>query len=164
MVGLRQSQENKGENMNILTSGLASGVGLLLFAGIAQAQATGPCPQLPADSGLTWTHQAAPAFDFCKAMRADGTQALGVFIGEESPFEPKGSNRAEAGTIEGQPIYWYRGELAGDPNVQVRETLVELGDDRVAHIWMKARNPQELAREMALAQGLRFSDSRISGR
>ena len=44
------------------------------------------------------------------------------------------------------------------------ETLVKLGKDRVAHIWMKARNPQELAREMALAQGLRFSDSRISGR
>ena len=150
--------------MNIRISGLASAAGLLLFAGIAQAQSTSPCPHLPASSGLTWTHQAGPDFDFCKAMRADGTQAFGVFIGEESPFEPKGSNRAETGTIEGRGIYWYRGEVAGDPNVQVRETLVELADDRVAHIWMKARNPQELAREMALAQGLRFSDSRISGR
>ena len=150
--------------MNILTSGLASAVGLMLFAGVAHAQATGPCPQLPPDSGLTWTHQAAPDFDFCKAMRADGTQAFGVFIGEESPFEPKGNNRAEAGTVDGQRIYWYRGQLAGDPAVLVRETLLELGGDRVAHIWMKARNPQELAREMALAQRLRFSDSRISGR
>ena len=97
-------------------------------------------------------------------MRADGTQAFGVFIGEDSPFEPKGNNRAEVGTIEGQGIYWYRGQVAGDPTVLVRETLVKLGKDRVAHIWMKARNPQELAREMALAQGLRFSDSRISGR
>ena len=150
--------------MKILTSGLASAAGLLLFAGFAQAQATGPCPQLPADSGLTWTHQAAPDFDFCKAMRVDGTQAFGVFIGEESPFEPNGNNRAEAGTIDGRQIYWYRGQVAGDPNVQVRETLLELGKDRVAHIWMKARNPQELAREMALAQALRFGDSRISGR
>jgi len=150
--------------MNILASGLASAVGLMLFAGVAHAQATGPCPQLPPDSGLTWTHQAAPDFDFCKAMRADGTQAFGVFIGEESPFEPKGNNRAEAGAIDGRSIYWYRGQVAGDPNVQVRETLLQLGEDRVAHIWMKARNPQELAREMALAQALRFSDSRISGR
>jgi len=150
--------------MNILTSGLASAVGLLLIGGVAQAQATGPCPQLPAESGLTWTHQAAPDFDFCKAMRSDGTQAFGVYIGEESPFEPNGNNRAEAGSIDGHRIYWYRGQVAGDPGVQVRETLLELGKDRVAHIWMKARNPQELAREMALAQALRFGDSRISGR
>lgn len=150
--------------MNILTSGLASVAGLLLVGGVAHAQATSPCPQLPADSGLAWTHQAAPDFDFCKAMRADGTQAFGVFIGEESPFEPKGNNRAEAGTVDGRRIYWYRGQVAGDPTVQVRETLVELDDDRVAHIWMRARNPQELAREMALAQGLRFGDSRLSGR
>lgn len=148
--------------MNILTSGLAAG--LLAAAGMAQAQNAGPCPQLPPDSGLSWTHQAGPDFDFCKAMRADGTQAFGVFIGEDSPFEPKGSNRAESGTIEGRGIYWYRGEVAGDPDVQVRETLVELGDDREAHIWLKARNPQELAREMALAQALRFTDSRVSGR
>ena len=150
--------------MNILASGLTSAAALLLFAGSAQAQSAGPCPQLPADSGLAWVHQAGPDFDFCKAMRADGTQAFGVFIGEESPFEPKGNNRAEVGTIEGQGIYWYRGQVAGDPTVLVRETLVKLDKDRVAHIWMKARNPQELAREMALAQGLRFSDSRISGR
>ena len=150
--------------MNILASGLTSAVVLFLVAGGAQAQSANPCPQLPADSGLAWVHQAGPDFDFCKAMRADSTQAFGVFIGEDSPFEPKGNNRAEAGTIEGQRIYWYRGEVAGDPNVQVRETLVKLGEDRVAHIWMKARNPQELAREMALAQELRFSDNRVSGR
>lgn len=150
--------------MNILSSVPRFAAVLLLASGAAQAQSASPCPQLPASSGLVWTHQAGPDFDFCKAMRADGSQAFGVFIGEESPFKPKASNRAEAGSIEGRGVYWYRGELAADPNVQVRETLVELPGGRVAHIWMKARNPEELAREMALAQSLRFTDSRVSGR
>ena len=67
-----------------------------------------------------------------------------MFIGRESPFEPKGSNRAEAGTIEGQPIYWYRGQVSGDPNVQVRETLLK-------------------AREMVAWKGPRLGPNRALG-
>jgi len=121
----------------------------------------GNCPQLPASSGLAWEYKASGGSDFCRALRADGSEAFGLYISRKANFEPKRGNRAENGVIDGQVVYWYKGELATKPDVEVRETLVELPDGRVAHIWLQAQAP-ELAPALSQAQAIRFPATRLS--
>ena len=129
---------------------------LLLFSGMAKAQASSPCPQLPASAGLDWEFSTGPDFVFCRALRADDSQAFGVYLGKDSPFEPKRKNRTETGTIDGQPVYWYRTEVATRANVEMRETLVELDNDRIAHIWFQANTSEQLADTFRQVQQLSF--------
>src|SRR5262245_41319999 len=68
---------------------------LLPVAGAAVAQDAGDCPYLAADSGLTWEHRGGTDYDFCRALRADGTEAFGMNISRQAPFKPKGGNKAE---------------------------------------------------------------------
>jgi hypothetical protein len=136
---------------------------LLLATGMAQAQsAGGACPRLGAASGLAWEHSAGPDFDFCRALDGNGQQVLGVYVGRDSPFKPNRRDRAETGMIDGQRIDWYRSELAGEPDVQVRETLIRLADGRVAHIWMRAASAQELAQDLQRAEQLSFDPIRAA--
>ena len=138
---------------------------LLVLAGLgmanAHAQEQGNCPQLPAESGLTWEYRASGDSDFCRALRADGSEAFGLYISRKANFEPKRGNRAEPGVIDGQSMYWYKGELATKPDVEVRETLVELADGRVAHIWLQSGAP-ELGAAIHQAQSIRFPATRLS--
>ncbi|UHQ24674.1 hypothetical protein LVB77_08290 [Lysobacter sp. 5GHs7-4] len=136
----------------------------LLYAGSVQAQQQDGCPQLPSSTQLVWQHKPAAGSDVCLALREDGSEAFGMYISNKSPFTPKRGDRAEAGTIDGKPMYWYRGELAGKPDVQVRETLLDLGDGRVAHIWLQAPTPDKLGEVLGLTQGLRFPSSRLSSK
>ena len=137
---------------------------LLLAAGGAQAQgAAAPCPHLDADSGLAWEHRAGPGYDFCRALDASGTQVLGVYVGTDSPFEPYEDLAAERGTIDGREVTWYSSELAGEPDAQVRETLLVLPDGREAHVWLRAANRSELAGKLELAQKLSFQPLLLSG-
>lgn len=137
---------------------------LLALATSAHAQSQGDvaCPQLPADSGLVWQHQATPTSDFCRALRADGSEAFGLFIANESPFEPARGNRAEEASIDGRGVQWYRSELAGQPDVRARETLIELPDGRVAHIWVQAKSDQQLAEALGQTANLRFRAAQLS--
>jgi len=129
----------------------------LLAAGAAQAQSAGECPLLPADSGLSWKAMAGEDFVFCKAIRdSDAAEVFAVTIAGDSPFEPRRSDRAEEAVIDGHEIRWYRGEIASAPDAQVRETLIELGDGRVAHISLRAASEAELAAVLEEAQALRF--------
>jgi len=140
---------------------------LLVLAGSmagVQAQESndgGNCPQLPANAGLAWEYKASGDSDFCRALRADGSEAFGLYISRKANFEPKRGNRAEEAVIDGQSIYWYKGELATRPDVQVRETLVQLPDGRVAHIWLQAPAP-ELAPTLNQVQSMRFPATRLS--
>lgn len=142
---------------------------LLAPAGGAQAQATSvaataaPCPHLDAASGLAWEHRAGPGYDFCRALDANGTQVLGVYVGADSPFEPYDDLAAERGMIDGHEVTWYSSELAGAPDAQVRETLLVLPDGREAHVWLRAENRDELAGKLQLAQGLSFAPVLLSG-
>ena len=135
---------------------------LLLLGVAAQGQAQDPsaCPQLPADSGLAWQHQAAGDSEFCRALREDGSEAFGMVIGRDSPFEPNRSNREETARIDGREVQWYRAELALKPGVEARETLVELPDGRVAHIWLQAESSDALQAAFEQAEGLRFGARR----
>jgi len=137
----------------------------LVFVVCASAQepaAPGACPFLPADSGLHWEHRAGADSDFCRALRADNSEAFGLYIAAKSPFEPKRSDRAEASTIDGKAMHWYRGELAGKPNIQVRETLLDIGNGKHAHIWMQAASPEQLREVIGQTEGLRFPSTRLS--
>lgn len=122
----------------------------------AQAQTVAVCPSIPAASGLTWEHRPAGDADFCRAVRADGTEAFAVFIARKAPFKPVRSDRAETGTIDGREIYWYRSEIAGKPGVQSRETLIELADGRFAHISMQAPSADDLGEVMGQTRNIQF--------
>lgn len=140
---------------------------LLVLSAAAHAQdavpaAQGNCPMLPADTGLRWEHRGTADSDFCRALRSDGSEAFGLYISNKSPFEPRRADRAEAGNIDGKPMHWYRGELAGKPQVQVRETLIEIGSGKTAHVWMQADSPDQLKEVLGQTEGLRFPSARLS--
>ncbi len=136
---------------------------LTTAAAPALAQDPGNCPRLPPESGLTWQHKAiGNDADLCRALRADGSEAFGLYIARDTPFEPKGGDRAEEGVLDGRPIRWYRSELAGRPNVQARETLVELPDGRKAHIWVQAPTGDALRESLGLAQSMQLGAAHLS--
>jgi len=136
---------------------------LLLVAGSAYAQSTARCPALPANSGLSWERMDGSGYTFCKAIReADGHQVLAVMITRDAPFRPRRGNRVEEVWIDGAENWWYRSELSGSSGVEVRETLVELDRDHVAHISLRASNDEELTTSKSLAEALRFDDVRLS--
>lgn len=137
---------------------------LLAAAGAVPAQtAPAACPLLPADSGLTWEYKAAATTQFCRALRADGSEAFGLYIAKESAFKPRRGQRAEEATINGTVTHWYRSELAARPEVQARETLIELPDGRVAYLWIHAHSADELGQSIAGTSSLRFGDGRVAG-
>jgi hypothetical protein len=122
----------------------------------------GGCPHMPADTGLTWEHRGTGDADFCRALRDDGSEAFGMYISPKPAFEPKRGNRAEESLIDGRTITWYRSELAGQPDVLARETLVELDNGRTAHIWVQADSEAALREAYQKTTGLRFSPERLS--
>lgn len=135
---------------------------LLPVAGAVAAQdASGACPYLAADTGLTWEHRGGADYDFCRALRADGSEAFGLNIARKAPFKPKGGNRAERATIDGLEVTWYRTEIAGT-QTQSRETLVSLPDGRVAHIWVQANSPDQLNQAIQQTESMKFQTARLS--
>lgn len=136
---------------------------LFSLAGSALAQSASDCPTLPANSGLAWEKLDGKGYTFCKALRdSDGRQVLAVMITGEAPFRPRRANRSHEAVIDGNQTWWYRGELADTVGVEVREALLELGRDHVAHISLRSGDAQELSQAMALAESLRFDDVRLS--
>src|SRR5690606_6313259 len=134
----------------------------LLAAGAAQAQSAGECPMLPGDSNLTWTAMSGDDFVFCKAIRNGADEVFAVMISKDSPFNPRRADRAEEAVIDGREMRWYRGEIASDPDAEVRETLIELGDGRVAHISLRANSRAELTDALEEAPSLRFRGPQLS--
>lgn len=134
---------------------------LLLAASAAHAQQSTPgCPQLPADSGLSWEHRGTADSDFCRALREDGSEAFGLYIADQSPFEPQRKNREERGQVGGFEVQWYRAEIATQPEIAARETLIKLPDGRIAHLWLQAPTGEQLDLAFDLAGGLRFGTGR----
>jgi len=136
---------------------------LLGLAGIAHAQSGGECPRLP-NAQLNWDHRARADTLLCRAIRDDGSEAFGVSITPKAPYELKRSNRLGPGTIDELGIYWYRGELAAQPGILVRETMFELGDGRSVHIWLQAGSDAELTQIIGTVQAMRFDANRLSSK
>ncbi|MBB1061412.1 hypothetical protein [Marilutibacter spongiae] len=127
----------------------------------AQTAAEG-CPILPASTGLTWEYSSAGDADFCRALREDGSEAFGMYISKKPGFEPKRSDREEEGRVDGQQIHWYRSELAGKPDIIARETLVKVGRDRTAHIWVQAESQDRLNQALQATQLLQFPSAQLT--
>ena len=128
----------------------------------ANAQAGSTCPQLPADSGLSWEQRGNDAFLICSAVGADGSEAFGLSLSANSPFQPRRAFREERGVVAGKDIRWYRAEVGTQPDILVRETRVELSRDQVAHIWMRTSSEEVLQERMLLVERLDFDDMRVS--
>ena len=137
-------------------------------AAVAQTatQADGACPMLPSDGGgLYWTALRTVSALLCRAMRnADNREAFALTMTRKVSFRLENDMREEEGEIEGRKVWWHRSEIAGRPNEVVRETLLKLGSDRVAHIYIRSDNAAEVARYQQLVQGLRFQASDLAQR
>lgn len=116
------------------------------------------CPQLPAAAGLVWEARSSADGDFCRALRSDGSEAFGLYITAQPSFEPSPRNREESSSVAGHSVIWYRAEIATNPGVQARETLLPLADGRYAHIWLQADSVDALAAGYRLLASLRFGD------
>lgn len=129
----------------------------------AAAQDGLPCPSLPAGSGLAWERLEGPDFTFCKAVATGGGEPVfSVMLGRESGFKPRRGDRVEEARVDGHAVHWYRGELSGASRVEVRETVVEIAPDRVAHISLRAADAESAANAMRQAEALSFDDPRLS--
>jgi len=130
----------------------------LLSVGAASAQSPSQdpltdCPPLPQDAqpALRWETIRAPEMLFCRALVVDdNSEAFALTISPESPFRPRRSDRAEEMTVNGRQVQWFRGQLPNEPNVLIRETLLQLSEERVAHVFMRATNPEILASRQQL--------------
>lgn len=121
------------------------------------------CPQLPGDSGMHWESSEGPAFLYCKAVReTDGSQAFAVTLRTDSNFRSRFALREERAVIDGHEVRWYRGDVPASNGETVLETEIELDDDLYAHIFLRARSPEEREQAQRLAEGIRFgSDVRL---
>lgn len=133
--------------------------------GDLQAQQASPCPQLPADAGLTWDVGGSVGNQLCRALRADGSEAFGLVISAKPAFEPQRGDRAEAGQVGGRDVYWYRAELAQKPGTQARETLLQLPDGRSMHVWLQAPSDAALQSGFKLVEAMRLdaTEERVAG-
>lgn len=136
---------------------------ILALPGIASAQSAGSkCPNLPASSGLAWQEIQNDALLFCRAVRADGSDAFALTFARKPTFEPSRRNTADVSTFAGQPLQWYRSTLAGNPGLQVREALVRLNDG--SSLQMVVRSSDEAGLQRAFGEISRLEISAVATR
>ena len=134
----------------------------LLWASFASGRsaaqdALSDCPAFPADtaSSLRWEVLRIPNMLLCRAMRTDdATEAFALTVSAESPFKPRRGDRAETGTLNGRTVQWYRGVVPNEPNVLIRETLIEVRKNQVIHIFMRAKDAETLAQHQQFVLSL----------
>lgn len=138
----------------------------LACAPLAHAQDTaGPCPALPAaGADLVWTDMQAGDLHLCRAIDAQGREAFAVTISRDSPFKPQRALREEAGRFGDETLWWYRSEIAGRPDELVRETLLDIDRNRVAHVVIRTESPAELKQYQNVVENLRFGDPGLAQR
>ncbi len=127
-----------------------------LASGTALAQQAPACPQLPVSANLHWDARIGDGTAFCLALQADGTEAFGLYISSEPGFKPSRRNQLEQGSLDNKPLYWYRSEIAGNPDVAARETALELREGVWVHVWMQTTSQEELDQRLLAVSQLRF--------
>lgn len=133
-----------------------------LWASVASAQdATrdplADCPAFPVDppAAMRWEVMRVPGMLVCRALRTDsGEEAFVMTISVESPFKPRRGDRAELTTHNGREVQWYRGEVANQPSVLIREALIRVAEERVVHVFMRTTDPQILAERQQMVLSL----------
>ena len=71
-------------------------------------------------------------------MDEGGTQLLGVMLTPQPTVNLRRRNRVEEGMIGPHEVHWYRPEIAEPGAEEKRVTVIELGKDRYAQIWVDA--------------------------
>lgn len=137
-------------------------IGLLGLPGTSRAQqGASRCPALPPDSGLQWVERASTGFLACKAHSADDRLSLNVMLSSRDPdIRLSRSQRAESGVFSGVSLHWYVPELAGQDAATVatrRITVIKLGKDQYAQIWIDAPSAEDLEHLQAMAGRLDVS-------
>ena len=135
---------------------------VLLLPAVAHAQqAASRCPSLPASSGLQWEERANTGFLACKARNEDGSKSINLLLTSRDPdLRLSRSRRAESGVFSGESLHWYLPEIAGRDETYLasrRITVVELGKDQYAQIWIDAPSPQVLGELLTLTGQLDVS-------
>lgn len=133
----------------INTLGLVLGIAVTSNAMAAEA-----CPPLPQNTELAWEESGGSDFKVCRAIDAEGTQLLGVMFSTEPKLNPRRRNRVEEGRVGNHEVHWYRPEIAQPGAAEKRITVIELGKNRYAQIWLDANDPDQLRRAMDLARKL----------
>ena len=111
------------------------------------------CPALPAGSNLHWQQQAGNGFTVCRALDGE-RQVIGVMLTSSPTVTLQRRNREEEGSIGAYEVHWYQPEIAVSTGERKRVTIVELGDDRYAQVWVDAANDAELRQLLSLAEGI----------
>jgi hypothetical protein len=126
---------------------------LFLAAALDAAAQAVDCPALPAGSGLQWQQQAGDGFTVCRALDGE-RQVFGLMLTSEPTVNLQRRNRQEEGRIGSHPVRWYEPEIAAQTGESKRVTIVELGKDRYAQVWVDATSEAELKQALSLAQGI----------
>ncbi len=106
---------------------------------------------------MRWEVLRVPNMLLCRAMSTEnGAEAFALTISPESPFRPRRGDRAETGNLNGREVQWYRGDVPNEPNVLIRETLIEIREDRVVHVFMRAGDAETLAKRQQMVLSLQF--------
>ena len=136
---------------------------LLLLPATALAQQSFQCPALPANSDLQWEQRVDRDFIACKAVTQDGRQVLNVMLTSKDPdISLTRPLRAEEGTFSGKELYWYRPDLAGRnlPGSESRRiTVIKLGKNHYAQVWINAGSAEELSSLQSLARQLDVNET-----
>jgi hypothetical protein len=129
-------------------------LGLLLAASAFDTAAQEvACPTLPDGSGLHWEAKAGDGFTVCRAL--DGNrQVLGLMLTAAPTVNLLRRNREEEGHVGVHEVHWYQPEIATQSDALNRVTVVELGEDRYAQVWIDAGSDEELQQLFGLAGGL----------
>ena len=119
------------------------------------------CPPFPSALAgvLRWEVLRVPDMLLCRALLTDsGTEAFAMIIGRNSPFKPRRSDRAESVRLNGREVFWYSSKSAKEPNVQMREMLIQIDEDRVVHVTVRANDAKTLSKYQEYALSLPFPD------
>lgn len=129
----------------------------------ALAQQPFYCPNLPTSSELQWEQRVDSGFIACKAVDPDGRQVLNVMLTSKDPSIPLSRPlRAEEGGFSGRELYWYRLDLGGRvlPDMESRRiTVVKLGKNHYAQVWINAGSAQELGALQSLTRQLDVNEA-----
>jgi hypothetical protein len=134
---------------------LCAALSMLAPAAMAAEALPRACPALPEETGLHWETRDQGKFLLCRAMDIENRQAFGIMLTEDKPdIRLNKSHRAEAGVINGQGMYWYYPDAGGNTLATRRITVVEIGEDQYAQIWIDATDEQRMQSLQNVVRGL----------
>ncbi|WP_103074748.1 hypothetical protein [Solilutibacter silvestris] len=112
---------------------------------------------MPANSGLVWQEIQSDSLLFCRAVRDDGSDAFALTFTRKPTFNPDRRNSADVSSFDGQSLQWYRSSLAGNPDLQVRESLVKLDDGSTLQMVVRANDATGLQRAFGEISALKIA-------